>query len=140
MGEEPQRWLQRLEHFQKCVGLLQEAVALAGSRPLSELEKAGLIQRFEIAWETGWKMLGDYLRETEEPALPPTSGSSIRLAAAVRLIDDGDAWLTAGKVRNTLSHEYSEARRDAGLVLIGSTFLPMMEKLQATMISRDHEA
>lgn len=138
--EYPARWPRRFEHFEKCLALLREAVALAGSRPLSELEKAGLIQRYEIAWELGWKTLSDYLRETEEPGLPFTSGSSIRLAAAMRLIGDGDAWLSAGKLRNTLSHEYSEEKRDEGLLLIRSTFLPMMEQLHQTMVSRVHAA
>ena len=126
----PARWLQRFGFYELALARLEEAIELARERELSELEKGGLVQRFENAWEMGWKSLSDYLRETEEPQLPDTPGSTIRLAAAVRLIEDSDAWLNAGKLRNVLSHEYSRERRDEGLTLIKIRFLPFMQQLR----------
>ena len=124
------RWLQRFSFYQLALARLEEAIQLANQRALSELEKGGLIQRFENAWEMGWKALSDYLRDTEEPGLPDTPGSTIRLAAALRLIEDGDGWLNAGKLRNVLSHECSLERRDEGLTLIKVRFLPLMQQLR----------
>lgn len=120
------RWVQRFGFYELALARLEEAIQLAQERALSELEKGGLIQRFENAWEMGWKSLSAYLRETEEPMLPDSPGSTIRLAAALRLVEDSDAWLNAGKMRNALSHEYSRERRDEGLTLIELRFSPLM--------------
>lgn len=42
------RWLQRLQNYTKALSNLTEAVELATQRPLSNLEKQGLIQSFEF--------------------------------------------------------------------------------------------
>lgn len=124
------RWVQRFGIYEAALQRLEEAIQLSRERGLSELEKGGLVQRFENAWELGWKVLSDYLREAEEPTLPFSPGSTIRLATVLRLVEDGDAWLNAGKLRNVLTHEYSLARRDEGLTLIDVRFLPLMQQLR----------
>lgn len=127
------RWRLTLEQFRRTLSLLEEAVALTDMRALSDLEKSGLIGRFHNCWEAGWKTLADYLIETEDSSLSRTPGSSVRLARAVGLIEDGDSWLNAGKVRNVLVHEYSLDDRDEGLLLIRSRFLPLLQALSMRM-------
>lgn len=135
MDAQQPRWPQTFEAYEGALARLQEAVELSRARELSELEKGGLIKRFENAWEMGWKTLADYLRETEDPTLTRSPGSAVRLARAAGLIEDGDAWLSAGKLRNVLTHEYSLAQRDEGLLLVQLRFLPLMQALQAKMTS-----
>ncbi|MBS7349317.1 MAG: nucleotidyltransferase substrate binding protein [Comamonas sp.] len=43
------RWIQRLSNYQRARQRLADAVTLAQSRPLSDLEKQGLIQTFEFS-------------------------------------------------------------------------------------------
>jgi hypothetical protein len=45
------RWLQRFNHFSKAFSQLAEAVDQAKLRPLTNLEKQGLIQAFECTHE-----------------------------------------------------------------------------------------
>ncbi|MGB7393003.1 MAG: nucleotidyltransferase substrate binding protein, partial [Pricia sp.] len=45
------RWQQRFENYQKALLLLEEAVALSQKSDFSELEKEGLVQRFEYTHE-----------------------------------------------------------------------------------------
>lgn len=61
----PPRWQLNLENFAAAVALLDEAVRMYRDAGLSELEKAGLIQRFENAWELGWRTLGRWLIDVE---------------------------------------------------------------------------
>lgn len=42
---------------------LQQAVATAGERPLSELEEQGLIQAFAFTHELSWLLLKDFLAD-----------------------------------------------------------------------------
>ena len=42
------RWKQRFENFQRALNQLNAAVRLSETRPLTDLEKQGLIQGFEF--------------------------------------------------------------------------------------------
>ena len=55
------RWFQRFSNYNKALEQLQEAVTLSKTRPLSKLEKQGLIQCFEYTHELAWKTLKDFL-------------------------------------------------------------------------------
>jgi len=54
------RWKQRFQNFEKAYLLFDEAMNL-DLASLSDLEKEGIIQRFEITLELSWKTLKDYL-------------------------------------------------------------------------------
>lgn len=131
------RWQHSFDRYKSALALLVETVQLAKTRDLSELEKGGLIKRFENAWEMGWKAMADYLKEKEDPDIARTPGSAVRMARAVGLVEDGDAWLNAGKLRNILTHEYSLDQRDEGLGLIMNRFLPLMEALRWRLEDRN---
>ena len=45
------RWKQRFQNYTKALQTLTEAIELARQRPLSRLEKQGLIQSFEFTHE-----------------------------------------------------------------------------------------
>ena len=42
------RWRQRYQNFQRAFARLDEAVQLQTTKPFSDLEKEGVVQRFEF--------------------------------------------------------------------------------------------
>ena len=54
------RWKQRFENFERAFMLLKEAFE-KGIAEMSDLEKEGVVQRFEYTFELAWKTLKDYL-------------------------------------------------------------------------------
>lgn len=48
------RWQQRFQNFERAFLLLEEAVSIPAP---SVVERAGMIQFFEMAFELGWKVL-----------------------------------------------------------------------------------
>lgn len=54
------RWQQRFDNFDRALGLLREALA-NGPAALNQLEKEGVVQRFEYTLELAWKTIKDYL-------------------------------------------------------------------------------
>ena len=55
------RWEQRFMNFKKALARLQ-MVQASDLASLSDLEKEGLIQRFEYTYELYWKKFQDFLR------------------------------------------------------------------------------
>lgn len=60
MVEKDIRWIQRLANYETALSQLLSAVELAQTRPLTELEKQGLIQAFEFTHELAWNVMRDY--------------------------------------------------------------------------------
>lgn len=57
-----------------------------------------------------------------------TSETAQQLAAfAAGMIDDGDAWVEAGRTRNLLTHSYDAGHVEAALVLVQTRFLPLLQ-------------
>lgn len=54
------RWKQRYENFSKASELLDDALK-NGPGSLNQLEREGVIQRFEYTFELAWKTVKDYL-------------------------------------------------------------------------------
>ncbi len=50
MNESDIRWKQRFSNFNKALLQLGKAVELSQQRPLSDLERQGLIKAYELAW------------------------------------------------------------------------------------------
>jgi hypothetical protein len=61
------RWFQRLENYSKVLQRLKDAMALAAERPLTDLEKQGLIQAFEFTHELAWNTIKDFYEFRESP-------------------------------------------------------------------------
>lgn len=101
------RWKQRFSNYQKAFGKLSEVVENSTLDQLSDLEKEGLIQRFEYTHELAWKVMKDYL---EYQGITGITGSrdAIREAFQNELIEEGESWMDTIKSRNKTSHLYND--------------------------------
>ena len=102
------RWIQRFNNFQKAYTQLKEAVELAGERPLSNLERQGLIQAFEYTHELAWNTLKDFLENRGTGGLYGSKDAT-REAFKRELIEDGQTWMDMIQSRNLSTHTYEEA-------------------------------
>src|SRR5690349_7728183 len=74
-----------------------------------ETLRAGVIQKFEVAYEQCWKLLQRWIRENRSPEdadQPRTRKELFRMAAREGLIDDPLPWFDYGDARNLPSHTY----------------------------------
>jgi nucleotidyltransferase substrate binding protein (TIGR01987 family) len=122
------RWKQRFQNFSKAFALLREPFTRkAGS--LSDLEKEGIVQRFEITFELAWKTLKDYLVFNGVAFEQITPRNVIKEGFSSKVIADGQLWIDMLDRRNLLAHIYDESLLDETVSLIRAKFLPAFEQL-----------
>jgi nucleotidyltransferase substrate binding protein (TIGR01987 family) len=105
------RWLQRLANYSKALQRLKDAMALAAVRPLTDLEKQGLIQAFEFTHELAWNTMKDFYEFQGESGIQG-SRDAARLAFRRGLITSGEVWMDMIGSRNLSSHTYDEKTAD----------------------------
>jgi nucleotidyltransferase substrate binding protein (TIGR01987 family) len=125
------RWKQRFNNYLRALQTLTEAVGLAQTRDLSNLEEQGMIQGFEFTHELAWNVLKDYL---EEKGFVGIIGSkdATRLAFKNGLIDDGEAWMDMIKARNLSSHTYNQETAEDISGKILKHYYPAFEQFSRT--------
>jgi nucleotidyltransferase substrate binding protein (TIGR01987 family) len=101
------RWKQRFTNYRKAFETLVEAVSIADSRDLSNLEEQGMIQSFEFTHELAWNVLKDYLTHQGFTGITG-SRDATRLAFKSGLIEDGEVWMKMIEDRNKTTHTYDE--------------------------------
>lgn len=121
MGEGLVRCRQRMLNYTKSLAHLRTTVE---KENLNEIEKAGLIQFFEVAFELSWKVMKDYLITEGYDVKSPRE--AIKTAFDYGLISDGAKWLEALEKRNLALEIYDETILDELEKLITNTYYPMM--------------
>lgn len=116
---------QRFSNYEKALNHLKLTVE---KQSLNDIEKAGLIQFFEVSFELAWKVMKDYL--TAEGYEVKSPRESIKTAFTHELISDGSLWLEALEKRNLASHTYDDQILDELTELITDTYYPMMDKFK----------
>ena len=134
MADSDIRWLQRLGNYHRALGRLRDAVELANTRPLTELEKQGLIQAFEVVFELAWNVMKDYFLYQGNPGITG-SRDAIRSAFKQELISDGEGWMEMIKSRNQSAHTYNEAVANAIVDSILSSYHRLFEQFASHMQS-----
>lgn len=129
------RWKQRFDNFDRAFVLLREALE-HGLPTLSQLEKEGTIQRFEVAFELAWKTMKDYLEENGLVVNPATPRSIIKEAFAAKLLDDGQVWIDMMLHRNLLSHTYDIKVFEEVLQAVAQRYLPALDRLHEFLVAR----
>lgn len=131
MGEGLVRCRQRMVNYTKSLAHLRATVE---KESLNKIEKAGLIQFFEVAFELSWKVMKDYLITEGYDVKSPRE--AIKTAFDYGLISDGAKWLEALEKRNLAAHTYDESILDELEELITHTYYPMMEALRISLEER----
>lgn len=123
------RWQQRFQNFQRALAQLSDAVELSETRPLSDLEKQGLIQAFEYTHELAWNCLKDFLiyQGTQDIF---GSRDATRKAFEVGLIEEGEVWMAMIASRNRTSHTYNKATAEAIVNEINQQYITQFRQLQ----------
>lgn len=120
------RWQLRVVYYQRALGQLGAAVRLAGTRPLSDLERQDLIQAFEFTHELAWKVMQDYCLWQEQSGLAGSRDAN-RAAFQAGLIQDGEIWMDMIRSRNLTSHTYNQDTEEAMAELILKDDWPLLE-------------
>ncbi len=126
------RWQQRLANYARALATLAAAADLAGRRPLSDLEKQGLIQAFEFTHELAWNVMRDYFLYQGNPAITG-SRDATREAFNKGLVADGEGWMDMIRSRNQTSHTYNQAVADEITRFILQRYHPLFRDFLAKM-------
>lgn len=126
MIEEDIRWIQRFSNFERAFLLLQDSLK---TEPLSILERAGLIQFFEMTFELSWKLLKDY--EETEGFIVKTPREAIKQAFQSGLISNGHDWIDALQDRNLTAHTYNEETAIAVEAKIRDKYFQLLAEVYA---------
>lgn len=126
------RWQQRLGDLGKASQRLKEALA---KDSFEDLEKDGVIQRFEFTFELAWKTLKNYLEDQGviEVSFPK---NVLRKAFQDNLIEDGDLWLQMLEDRNLLSHVYEQTVSDRVFDRIKNAYAGSIQTLIKTLTQK----
>ena len=118
------RWKQRFENFDKSYKLLNKYA----KQPITtELERAGIIQFFEMTFELAWKVLKDYLEAQEYLVKSPRE--AVKQAFQIGLIDNGHVWMDALSNRNLTTHTYDEELANKMTNEIITMYVPELDKM-----------
>lgn len=116
---------QRFANYEKSLGHLKTTVE---KDVLNDIEKAGLIQFFEVTFELSWKVMKDFL--TAEGYEVKSPRDSIKTAFEYGLIENGTLWLEALEKRNLASHTYDDNILEELEELIIHTYYPLFNDLK----------
>jgi len=128
MNQKTIRWRQRFENFEKSFFLLKQSLEI---KTPSVVERAGIIQFFEITFELSWKLLKDYLESRNVDAKFPRD--VVKEAFHYELIQDGDTWMAMLGDRNLTVHTYHETKAAEIESKIRNTFFPALGQLYRFM-------
>lgn len=125
------RWKQRFNRFESAFALLEQALAISSP---SVVERAGVVQFFEISFELGWKLLKDYLEAEGFSLVGPRD--AIKQAFQSGLIEDGHSWMQALSDRNLTTHTYNEKTAVEVDGKIRTAYAPLLVTLHAAFRER----
>lgn len=127
------RWIQRFSNFKRTFLLLENALSIES---LSLVERAGLIQFFEMAFELAWKLLKDY--EEMEGFTVKTPRETLKQAFQAEIITQGQDWIEALQDRNLMAHTYNEKTAIAVEERIRYKYFPLLKNLYDTFEAKSN--
>jgi len=126
------RWAQRFGNFAKAFKLLRGALEEREIDDYDDLQKEGVIQRFEYTFELFWKTVRDYLQNEEVDIGVVSAKNVIKAAARSNLLElmdvDGEILLDMLETRNMMSHTYDMDKFTLALNEIKGSFLGELGK------------
>ena len=127
------RWEQRFVNYEKALAKLEEGVKL-NVDTISDIEKEGVIQRFEFTHELAWNVMKDYLEYQGNNTI---SGSrdATREAFKSNLITNGEDWMDMIMSRNKSSHTYNQETMEDIYTKIIHNYFPVFFNFKTKMQS-----
>ncbi|GAB3332438.1 nucleotidyltransferase substrate binding protein [Larkinella ripae] len=119
------RWKQRFQNLKKSLTHLEAALAI--EEP-DFLQKAGIIQLFEMSFELSWNVMKDYLEEQGFIDVK-SPRSALKKGFEIGLIADGHSWMELLIDRNLTAHTYDEAKATEVEHLIHHKYFPLLKEL-----------
>ena len=126
------RWKQRFQNFEKAFLKLKEAM---DTNNLNELERNGLVQRFEFTLDLSWKVLKDFLEEKGFD-FKPSPKDTIRQAFESGYIEYAQDLIEGLEIRNELSHDYNGEKFEKSEDELRGKVFPALEKLYQFFIEQ----
>jgi nucleotidyltransferase substrate binding protein (TIGR01987 family) len=127
------RWKQRFRNFRRAFGLLREALESKNIEEYSDLEREGIIQRFEYTFELGWKTFKDYLEFSGIILTEATPRKVIKECAATSIFSEAkinpEVFLDMMLARNALSHTYDFEQFKQVIVKINEQYFSELERV-----------
>lgn len=100
-----ERFELQFEYYRKALARLEEALA----EDETSFVRDSVIQRFELAFEMGWKAAFRFLADRGEK-MTAKAWEVIPAAFQSGLIADAELWERMREYRNDTSHEYNEQK------------------------------
>lgn len=132
------RWKQRFQNFSRAYTLLRDACD-SDIDSLSQLEKEGVIQRFEYTFELAWKVLKDKMQDDGIQLDQISPKAVVRQAFSAGYVKDAEAWLDMIGDRNLMSHTYDFAKFEAVISTIKVRYLAVLDALYEDLLDAQLE-
>lgn len=119
------RWKQRFQNFSKALDYLETALKIENP---DIIQKAGIIQFFEMNFELSWNLVKDYLEEQGfvDVKSPRTA---LKKAFEIGIIENGHDWMDLILDRNLIAHTYDEQKATEMELLILNKYFPILKAL-----------
>jgi nucleotidyltransferase substrate binding protein (TIGR01987 family) len=129
MEQDDVRWEQRFSNFRKALSKLGEVAGQRAVESLSELEKEGMIQRFEYTYELAWKTLQDLLKFKGYMDIAGPN-PVLEQAFADGYISNGQAWKKMKSARELTSHTYNAETAQEIAENIAESYFKLLKDLE----------
>lgn len=124
------RWKQRFHNFRKALNYLEQALEIESP---DIVQKAGIIQFFEMSFELAWNVVKDYLEEQGFTDVKTPRGA-LKKGFEINLISDGHDWMALLQDRNLSAHTYDEQKATDLEQLIHHKYFPLLKSLHSTFL------
>jgi nucleotidyltransferase substrate binding protein (TIGR01987 family) len=125
------RWQQRFQNFERAFLKLKEAYDL---KELNELERNGLVQRFEFTLDLSWKVMKDYLEE-KGFVFKPSPKDTFRQAQESGIVNFAQELIDGLDIRNELSHDYNGEKFEKAELILRRAVFPALENLHQFFVA-----
>lgn len=131
MAKQDVRWVQRFSNFREALEKLRSGAG-EFDEDMSDLEKEGLIHRFQHAFEMAWKTLEDLLAFK---GYVNVKGPNPVLEQALRdgYIQKEKAWRRMNEARNLKSHTYVEGAAEELVTKIVKEYVGLLSELMKVL-------
>jgi nucleotidyltransferase substrate binding protein (TIGR01987 family) len=119
------RWEQRFVNFTKSLNYLEMALQIPNP---DIVQKAGIIQFFEMSFELAWNLVKDYLEEQGFVDIKSPRGA-IKKAFEMGILENGHDWMDLLQDRNLTAHTYDEQKATDMEQLIENKYFPILKAL-----------